>query len=56
MERNALIDRMKQHIGYTIQQPFLEDDLSLGKDVEPEVAKFEMSSCPNATKKKRMEL
>ncbi|KAH8722836.1 Chloroperoxidase [Phaeosphaeriaceae sp. PMI808] len=55
MESNALIDRMTHHIGFTIQRPFPDDDLSLGKDVEPEVAKFERDKCPS-TERERIEL
>ncbi|CAI6332246.1 unnamed protein product [Periconia digitata] len=57
MESNALIDRMTHHIGYTIQRPFPDDDQSPGRDIEPEVARFERekSRCP-FTEKENLEL
>lgn len=55
MESNALIDRMTHHIGYTIQRPFPEGDMAPGRDIEPEVAKFEKRRCPYL-EKDRLEL
>lgn len=39
-EGAAYLDRMSQHIGFTIERPFPPNDAD-GRDVEPEVANYE---------------
>ncbi|KAI1200182.1 Chloroperoxidase [Nemania serpens] len=42
-EANSYIDRMAHHIGYLIQRPYPPGDGDKGVDVEPEIAKFQLS-------------